>query len=328
MEKRVSYTIVGTFVLLLSIALVGFLFWLAKYGDKAKEFDYYYTYFSESVSGLNIESSVKFRGVEVGRVKSISINAKNVQEVEVLLELVKDTPIKEDNFSMLDSQGITGLKYVELKGGTSDAKKLVTSKKHIATIPAKKSTLSTLLDNGESITYKVEKVLDKINTLLNDQTVSNLEQSIENLSKIMHYVDTNKHHLVESFVQIKSLAKRLESHADVLGLEAVEFLQHSRDFEDKLLVSFDKIAHMSAKVSDASDSTRIFFDNMQNKADSEQFDFAHIVEKNMEIFNETLLALKELSMSLSQTVKSLDESPSDILYKSRKKNLGPGEKYE
>lgn len=69
MEKRLSYTIVGTFVIGLFIALVAFMFWLGKYGDKATQFDYYYTYFEESVSGLNIASLVKLRGVEIGRVK-------------------------------------------------------------------------------------------------------------------------------------------------------------------------------------------------------------------------------------------------------------------
>ena len=93
MEKRLSYIVVGTFVIVITVSLLAFLFWLAKYGNKSIEHDYYNTYFKESVSGLNVESLVKLRGVEVGRVKKITINKGNSEEVEVLLEIIKDTPI-------------------------------------------------------------------------------------------------------------------------------------------------------------------------------------------------------------------------------------------
>jgi len=325
MEKRLSYTIVGSFVILLSIALVSFMFWLGKYGYKATEYDYYHTYFGESVSGLNIASLVKLRGVEVGRVKKISINKDNSEEVEVLLEINKGTPVKVDSYTSLDSQGITGLKYIELKGGSKDAKLKITSKESIATIVSKKSMLTSLFESGESITTQIDNILVRVSTMLSDDNLKNISNVMNNLSSTTAYIDTQKESIDKMFKDISELKVSIEKNVNQLTDKSGKFLNHTVKFEDDLLVSFKKLGEMSDKAAAASDETRIFFEEMRKELDSGQFSIANIVEENLQIMNETAYALKDLSIELDETVKELGESPSDILYKSRAKNLGPGE---
>lgn len=310
MEKRLSYIVVGVFVIAISLSLVTFLYWLAKYGNENIEYDYYNTYFTESVSGLNVESLVKLRGVEVGRVKKISINKQNSEEVEVLLEILKDTPIKEDSYTILDSQGITGLKYIELKGGHNKSKSLTTSKKDISTIPSKKSIMSQLFDSSESITGKVDIILNKINTLLSNKNMDNISNIVDNLSTTTTYIDANKHKINELFSQVDM------------------FLEHTKKFEDEFLVPVQKLGSMSDKAGIASDKTANFFDGMQKELNNGEFSVANIVEQNMQILNETALSLRGLSLKLEDTVESLKDSPSDLLYKSKAKILGPGESDE
>lgn len=337
MEKRLSYTIVGSFVIVLFIALVSFMFWLGKYGNKATKFDYYHTYFQESVSGLNIASSVKLNGVIVGQVKDISINMKNVEEVNVLIEINKGTPIKIDSYTSLDSQGITGLKYIELKGGTKKAKILVTSKEHVAVIKSKKSMLASLFENGESITMKADNILNRISTMLSDKNLKNISDIIDNLSSTTAYINTKKSDIDKVFKDISELKLNIEKNlnqlsfsigknVDELSSKSGKLLDHTVKFEDNLLVSFKKLGEMSDKVGAASDATKIFFDNMQKTADEGEFDIAKIVEENLQVINETAHALKDLSIELDRTIEELGDSPSDILYKSRAKSFGPGEK--
>ncbi len=325
MEKRLSYTIVGSFVILLSIALVSFMFWLGKYGNKATEYDYYHTYFGESVSGLNIASLVKLRGVEVGRVKKISINKENSEEVEVLLEINKGTPVKVDSYTSLDSQGITGLKYIELKGGSKDAKQKITSNESIATIVSKKSMLTSLFESGESITTQIDDILVRVSIMLSDENLKSISNIMGNLSSTTAYIDTQKKSIDKMFKDISELKESIEKNVNQLSDKSGKFLDHTSQFEDDLLVSFKKLGEMSDKAAAASDETRIFFEKMQKELDSGQFSIANIVEENLQIMNETAHALKDLSIELDETVKELGESPSDILYKSRAKNLGPGE---
>ncbi len=335
MEKRLSYIVVGSFVVILTLSLFSFLYWLAKYGDEADKQDYYYTYFTESVSGLSVESPVKYRGVEVGKVKQISINKKNSEEVAILLEIKNGTPIKKDTYAVLDTQGITGLKYVELKGGSKNSPLIVSKKGEIETIKSKKSIMASLLDSSEVITAKINGVLQKIDTILSGKNINNINSIITNLSSTTKYIDDNKYKITQMFVQIGDLKKNIEKDLAIItqnigsfSKDGKKFLEHTKNFENTLIPSFNKLGKMGDKAGAASDSTKIFFDNMQKELKNGEFSFADIVEQNMQILNETAISLRNLSLKLDETVSEIKNSPSDLLYKSTAKIPGPGESNE
>jgi phospholipid/cholesterol/gamma-HCH transport system substrate-binding protein len=335
MEKRLSYIVVGAFVIILSLSALSFLYWLAKYGDEAVKHDYYHTYFTESVSGLSKESAVKYRGVEVGRVKQISINKKNSEEVEILLEIISGTPIKVDTYATLDTQGITGLKYIELKGGSKNSALLQGKKDEIPTIKSKKSVMASLFDNSEIITKKINTVLDKISAVLSDENVNNFAKISKNLSNTTEYIDKNKQKIGELFKQIGELKTNIESDLNKITNDVTkfsnsgkEFVDYTKIFEEKLIPSFDKLGSMSDRAGAASDATKEFFVGMKKELKKGEFSFADIVEQNMQVLNETILSLRDLSQKLDDTVSELKDSPSDLLYKSSKKIPGPGEKHE
>lgn len=328
MEKRLSYITVGAFVLIIGFSTMAFLFWLAKYGNKSVEYDYYKTYFTESVSGLNIESLVKLRGVEVGRVRKISINKENSEEVEILLEIIQDTPIKEDSYTMLDTQGITGLKYIELKGGTKESARLKTSKDNISVIESKKSLLSNLYDSSESITNKVDKILDKVAVLLSPENIENISKITQNLNVTTKYIDDNKQKFGSFLDTAHESLGMVTSDVSRFVEESKVFLEHTKRFEDELLPSFAKLGSMSDRAGAASDTTKEFFSGMTKELKNGQMSFADIVEENLEVLNQTALSLRDLTIKLNQTVEKLEQSPSDILFKSREDILGPGESNE
>jgi len=335
MEKRLSYIVVGAFVIVLSLSLFSFLYWLARYGDETVAHDYYHTYFTESVSGLSKESAVKFRGVEVGRVKKISINKKDSEEVEILLEVIKGTPIKVDTYSVLGTQGITGLKYIELLGGTKDSKLLVGTKDKIAVIKSKKSIIASLLDNGEVMTKKINNVLDKIGAVLSNENINNFNHIGTNLSNTTAYIDKNKEKIGKMFAQISDLKKNIESDLKIITNDITkfskngkEFVDYTKVFEKTLIPSFNKLGKMSDRAGDASDATKEFFIGMKKQLKKGEFSFADIVEQNLQILDEAIWSFKNLSQKLDETVNELKNSPSDLLYKSSKKIPGPGESHE
>src|SRR5512139_1674417 len=120
MEPKVNYTLVGLFIALLGLALISGVLWLSR-TDYRGVYDRYYTYMDESVSGLSNDSSVKYRGVDVGRVKEAVLNPDNPEQVRIALDLVRGTPIKEDTVAVLETQGLTGIATVNLTGGSRAA---------------------------------------------------------------------------------------------------------------------------------------------------------------------------------------------------------------
>ncbi len=336
MEKRLSYTIVGTFVIVITLALFSFLYWITKYGDNAIAHQYYKTYFTESVSGLSLDSPVKLRGVEIGRVKSISISKKNSEEVEVLLEINKGTPIKKDTFALLDFQGITGLKHVELEGGSKDSPLLVgKDETEIPTIPSRKSVVAMLYDSGESMIEKLNVISEKANKIISEKNVKNIYKIIDNLSHTTTYIDKNKHRLTEMFDQIGSLKASVETNFAAMSKDfksfkdsSKDFIEHTKKFEDKLDPTFIKLGHASDRLGNASDMAQVFFISVQKELDSGAFNLSEIVERNLQTLNDAAFSMKNTSLKLNDVIEEFKQSPSDIFYKVGTKIPGPGERHE
>lgn len=94
MDTRINFLKIGLFVSLLSTLLIFSIFWLGKFGLESKKYDTYFTFFDDSITGLNIGSSIKYKGLDIGVVKNISINPKNSEEIKIELEIQKRNAYK------------------------------------------------------------------------------------------------------------------------------------------------------------------------------------------------------------------------------------------
>ena len=168
MESDKHYFIEGLFVIALSIAAAFFAVWLSRTGDKDDVV--YRIHFDESVSGLALGEPVKLVGVDVGTVKTMSIDTKDPRRVQVEVKLHKEAPIKADTKATLRSKGITGVSFIELSGGTSDAQTLVaaTPAGQVPEIPAEKSSLTTMLEQLPKVIAKFSTIEDQAKKVVAD----------------------------------------------------------------------------------------------------------------------------------------------------------------
>ena len=168
MNNKVNYTLVGFFVLIGLTLMLAFTYWLLR-PSTAEEVTSYTINFDESVLGLNIDAPVKYRGISVGKVTSLRINPTNMEQVDVLISILKNTPIKEDTVAKLTAQGITGLSYINLTMGSREANTLML--KEGDEYPVIK-TLPSFFENIEqsfgSVSAQFSAVLVQTNKLLND----------------------------------------------------------------------------------------------------------------------------------------------------------------
>ena len=94
MEREANYTAVGAFVLLIATMAGLFVYWYAGSGD-ARDYKRYEIYFEGSVSGLNRGSTVRYLGVDVGRVIAIRIDKRASDRVQIIADIDSTTPISE-----------------------------------------------------------------------------------------------------------------------------------------------------------------------------------------------------------------------------------------
>ena len=102
-------------------------------------------------------------GFQVGNVAEIKINPNNSEEIQINIQIQKEHQSKRDNFAVLGNIGITGLKYIELKGGTNSSKLFRKKwKKGIKVIKSKPSALLLFVDSTEDISKELMIVLAQI----------------------------------------------------------------------------------------------------------------------------------------------------------------------
>ena len=184
METRASYVVVGTFVLALIAAAFGVVIFLTRtsFEDTPKA---YMSFFTGSVTGLQIGSPVRYRGVPVGTVNDIRIDPTDVERVRVMMDIVHGTPIKTDTNSTLGLQGITGVAYIELTGGTRESEPLTAlDDGQVPVIPSKKSGIQQVLASAPELLERAVAISERLALILDDRNVQSVSDTLANLSKL------------------------------------------------------------------------------------------------------------------------------------------------
>ncbi|MFT5483483.1 MAG: phospholipid/cholesterol/gamma-HCH transport system substrate-binding protein [Halieaceae bacterium] len=174
MERQARFILVGFFLLLTISGLILFYNWITAANDVVNS-EPRDIQFQGSVSGLSIGSDVRYLGVQIGRVSSITLSPSEAGRVDVAIESSKGLPAAEQLIAALEAQGITGLSIIELRDKQPGEASFPLASGVIAGYPSLLSRLSTSADD---ITASTAAVLTKINTLLSEENLTALSGTI------------------------------------------------------------------------------------------------------------------------------------------------------
>lgn len=184
METRANHVLVGSFVLVMILGLVGFVLWLGKI-KLDEEVVLFRIHFDGSVTGLKEGNPVRYRGIPVGAVEGIRINPDNVEQVEVIIHVPVDTPIKGDTEASLEFQGITGVAYVQISGGSHSAADLTPEAgQDMAIIPSRPSQLEQVIESAPELINRFIVLVEKANQLLSEANQKSIASTLENVSAL------------------------------------------------------------------------------------------------------------------------------------------------
>ena len=300
MDTKINFFKIGIFILIFTLMLLGVIFWLGKYGFEKKKFDEYSIYFKESVSGLNVGSAIKYKGFEVGNVNEIKINPNNSEEIELNILIQKGTPIKEDNYAILGNLGITGLKYIELKGGTNDSALLKENESGIKIIQSKTSDLVSLFDSTQDITQEFMLVLNQIKKVLDDK-------NIDKFSKILSKSENS----ASNIEQLSEYLVKNEKKIDLLLKDISTLVKTSNES----FVSVNKSSNSFKELSNE------FLLELKNG----NFNLKELSKESFDKLNKVLNSLDETLIQTQNLVNEIEQSPSDLIFKQKSIKYGPGE---
>ncbi|MCZ4053569.1 MlaD family protein [Oxalobacter sp. OxGP1] len=284
MENKSHAFIAGLFTVCL-VAAALFIVWYLNM-DKTVRLPYMIST-NQSIPGLNPQATVRYRGMDVGRVTSIGFNPAKPGEILIHFEVKEDTPMTKSTYATLTYQGVTGIASVELGDSGTNMEKLETSPEKPAEIPMRPSLLAQLQLRGLHILQEIQSITSRLSYIFNKE---------------------NSQTLVDSFRSIGRAAKSWEKVPD--QLEPV--LQQMPQMTDDTREMIRSVTELSQELKELSAKANTMLANDIN---------SDTVPHLESLTEEAKITLSNLNKVLDQ----YQQRPSGLLFGARGPAPGPGE---
>jgi phospholipid/cholesterol/gamma-HCH transport system substrate-binding protein len=297
--RKTSRLMIGLFVTVGSLIGVMLVIWLgaAKYFEKGL---IYATYFDESVQGLQMDSSVKYRGVDVGRVLKIGVAPDN-KLVEVVMKVDFRGGAESDLVAQLKSAGITGIVFIELDRNDQKAAGLGPEMKFTSAypvIPSRPSDIRLIMTGLAEIYGKIHQI-----------DFEGISDQLKGTSKSVGGFFNNPR-LINAVKNIESTTLSLdratqkidriiaEGKVDKVLVEAQSTLSETRTLMTELRKEISAM-----KMADASGKAGSFLDHLDRRTRKLSVDM-----------EDTLQDLRLNSENLNRLLERLHSNPSELIF--------------
>ena len=287
--------------------------WLgaSKYFEKGAT---YVTYFDESVQGLQLDSAVKYRGVEAGRVEKIRVAPDN-RLIEVVMKINLRGKLEREYVAQLKAAGITGIVFVELDRKESDKPDLspkITFASEYPVISSKPSDVKQLLTGIDNVIQSLNKIdtqgiSDQIKSTL--KVLESVVASVDNVvGSVEKALGTGK--LEEAVVEVRNTLLKVQNFVSDAqkDLQAMNLGKSGTNIEnatarlDKIMNS-GEIEEVLAEVKDAAKKMNQLVEGLDKRSLA--------ITNNIKGTSENL---KRASESLEMLIDRVYASPSDLLF--------------
>ena len=305
MENRSHALIAGLFVILLSAAVAITATWLS--GETA-DHAHYILISDDSVSGLNPQAAVRFRGVKVGKVENIDFDPENSRFIRILIGVDKNVPLTKGVFAQLGYQGVTGLAYIQLDDDGNQPELLQTVGYHqhneteLAKIPMRTSALDNIVITGQDLLNSVNETVKRMNRLLNDQNQERFSLLLENMESVTTDFGSFTEQLQPNLKSLPELTSKTNS---LLGNA------------DQLVKDTDQLVKNINHVVEEVNQQGGIFDNLSQSAE----ELADTIPR----VQEAIEGVKQGTQSVDRVLLQLEEQPKSLLFGKAPPPPGPGE---
>ena len=322
MASQKTKLAVGLFVACGLACAVLVIIWLgmSRFLEKGQ---FYVTYFGESIQGLVVDSPVKYRGVFIGRVESISV-APDSELIKVVLKIDSGQTLDSNIVAQLKSVGITGSMFVELDrraAGEPDQSPTLSFPSEYPIVASKPSEISELLSNISQalnqikaldlrgISEKIKLTLDSINQKVSEAEVKRISMKMESsLDRVDHILDEQRWNKIMTSVEttIQSMNTLLNS-AD----RSLERAENTISRVDGIVSEKEMV--IKAAIDDfrqAMENANVLLAKGAALADGADYSLAHLMPHLLVVAQN----LEKASANLNQIMETLEEQPSQFIF--------------
>ncbi len=299
MAKKKMYFNVGLFVTIGILIGVSAIVWVgaSKYFQEGTIF---VTYFDESVQGLQIDSSVKYRGVDIGRVMKIGVAPDN-RLVEVVMKIEFRGNVVRDTVAKLRTAGITGIVFVELERRKPEDIKLSPK----IDFPTRYPVIQSLPSDIKQIFSAIDNIMEKIKQI-DFKGISN--QLIDTTKAVEIFVGGDRMKRILSNIEytVANLESATDKVNDIMTEGIIEdVVAEAKDAikEAKTVITRVKTEVDSLNVAETAGKTNRLIENMNKKMNTAATEIT-VTSEN----------LRRVSETLENLMERLSTDPSELIF--------------
>jgi phospholipid/cholesterol/gamma-HCH transport system substrate-binding protein len=313
METRPHYVAVGAFILLIMAAGFGAVVWLGRI-EFRQELRPYYIFFRGSVAGLSRGSAVQYNGIPVGRVSDIRVDTDNVEQIQVTVEIDGNlVDIKTNARAYLDTNILSGVSTIQIRGGTQEAAILEPQPDHrYPVIRAGQSELEAVKASLPELLGELKQASRSVNAVLDQTNRDAIADSLRNIRTVTGALAADSQHLGplldnanNAAVALKSLIENIDQSYVQRGGLKDGLLQTLRDFD-------------RAAVNVAASTHQLQLMLGENRPEIRSF-----VETTLPNVDDLVNATEALVGNLNQFVVQLQRDPTRLLFGDRRQGYRP-----
>lgn len=233
MENKSHALAAGTFVVLLLALVIALSVWLTR---DTRDLQTYELSSPDAVTGLQPQASVRYKGVNIGKVTAITLDPQKIGNVLIQVAIDTQAPITESTFGTLGFQGVTGLAFVQLDDEGQSTVLLPPSEGAPPRIPMRPSLLTKLTDQGEDLLAKLVTGTERVNTLLSDDNQKALRSTIDNLGQAaagLEQLTASTNKALPQFLQdSRATLKVIQDTSERVGDSADEAKRSAASFKE------------------------------------------------------------------------------------------------
>jgi phospholipid/cholesterol/gamma-HCH transport system substrate-binding protein len=243
-ESQSHAFVAGLFVILLCLAGIGGVVWLENPRQPARlAIDLLSTH---SVAGLKVDAPVRFRGVDVGSVKSIAFDSRQAGRIRVRVAVDRSAPISQATYARLSYQGINGLTLIQL----DDYENRPPTPFSVGTVPEielQAGLLERAEEDVRDVLRKAGGVASRVEELLSDQNTERIAALLDSVRQTSERFGSLARDLQPGAKALPALLQQATRTAERAQAAADHFATLAEDTDAKLAV-LDSTAAAATRV--------------------------------------------------------------------------------
>ena len=304
MENKAHAMVAGIFVLVVTALLGALAVWLMR--DNTERHLYEMST-SETISGLQPQAAVRFRGVPIGKVEAIGFDTKVKGNVLIRVSIDADAPVSKSAYATVASQGVTGLGFIQLDDNDGSSEQLVPNDDDPPRIPLRQGGIDKLLSKSESILNEVEKAGKGLNKLLSDENQQAANTAVQQLS--------------EAAASINRLSKSLEPTVASLPKITQDLSRDARATLKSVKTATDEVGLTAKRLNEKGGPLDRLAEGGEALAAGVQTFSTATLPKLGDVADETARTMRQLR----RTVNAVDDNPQALIFGNGAPVPGPGE---